>query len=304
MLLAMAFSSPAMGDALDEASVLYEAGHYAAALEILVPAAEAGNAAAQNLLGVAYDAGHGVDADSNTAVDWWESAARQGHGPARLNLGDFHERGRADHPPDIEAAITWYVRAGASKQPEAFTRLGRIFERGARGEADFDLAQQYYRGGVALGSAQSMANLGALYLTGRGVTRDYSDALALFQEGAAYGNAAAWAGLAALYINGQGVVRDVAAAHALYQSALAAGSAEAALGLAYLVRDIPGYWSGDPVQALGYCLKAMDLVDDDLDAAPFPSDCIVFSKDLQDEEQAEARAFADGLVASIQPAQD
>ena len=292
-ILALIAGVSAGADPVDDAHTLYLLGEYEAALVVLIPAAEAGNSTAQNLLGTAYDRGTGVIQDSGKALEWWEKSAKQGHGAARFNLGQFHQHGRDGHPADIETAITWYVRAGASKQPEAFTNLGQIFERGARGEPDFDLAQQYYRGGVALGSAQSMANLGTLYATGRGVTRDYSDALALFQEGASLGNAAALTGLATLYENGQGVVRDAAAAHALYQSALAAGSADAALRLAFLARDTRGYWSDDPVRALGYCLKALDLAEDH--ANEITPDCNVFSKDLKAEDEAGARDFADSL---------
>ena len=75
-------------------------------------------------------------------------SASQGFSRARYNLGlQFEHGGEGVAQPDIEKAIDWYVKAAASKNPDAFTNLGFIFESGKRGEPDFDLAQQYYRGG-------------------------------------------------------------------------------------------------------------------------------------------------------------
>lgn len=231
-----------------------------------------------------------VEVNRDKAMKLWEKSASQGFSRARYNLGLQYEYGGEGVAQDIEKAIDWYVKAAASKNPDAFTNLGYIFESGKRGEPDFDLAQQYYRGGVALGASQSMANLGALYVEGTGVTQDYSDALALFHEGALLGNANAISNLGAMYENGYGVVRDVTAAYSLYFEALYLGHPRAALNIAFLLRDEDGYWGNDPVEVLAYCLKAVDLADRADLIAEFSSDCNGFAADLSTSDKAEAAA--------------
>ena len=294
-LIAALLAAPALAGPVDDARLLYLDGDYDAAMEVLIPAAEAGDANAQNIVADAYDKGNGVQVDHDKAMELWEKSANQGFSRARYNLGLQFEHGSEGVEPDIEKAIDWYVKAAASKNPDAFTNLGFIFESGKRGEPDFDLAQQYYRGGVALGASQSMANLGTLYVEGTGVTQDYSDALALFQEGALLGNANAISNLGAMYENGYGVVRDVTAAYALYFEALYLGHPRAALNIAFLLRDVEGHWSDDPVEILAYCLKAVDLAEREDLIAEFSSDCNDFSADLSEEEKADAAALAEDL---------
>src|ERR1022692_1473847 len=49
--------------------------------------AEAGNASAQNRLGLLYDEGLGVPQDYSQAKEWFEKAAKRGHVGAQVNLG-------------------------------------------------------------------------------------------------------------------------------------------------------------------------------------------------------------------------
>jgi hypothetical protein len=57
-------------------------------------AAEQGEAAAQNNLGVMYEHGKGVSQDYMTAVKWFRLAAKQGYGTAQYNLGVMYENGK------------------------------------------------------------------------------------------------------------------------------------------------------------------------------------------------------------------
>jgi len=297
-LIAALVAGTALAGPVDDARQLYLDGEFEAALKTLIPAAEAGDANAQNIVADAYDEGNGVAQDHDKALELWIKSANQGFSRARYNLGLLYENGRDGIAPDIEEAIRWYVKAAASKNPDAFTNLGYIFESGKRGAPDFDLAQQYYRGGVALGASQSMSNLGKLYIDGTGVTQDYSDALALFQEAALLGNGNAISNLGAMYENGYGVVRDVTAAYALYFEALYLNHPRAALNIAFLLRDVEGHWAYDPVEVLAYCLKAVDLAEEDARpdlVAEFASDCNEFAVGLSTKDKADAAALAGEL---------
>ncbi len=61
---------------------------FALALHFGLMAANAGHAAAQNLVGWMYACAEGVPADSAVAVHWMQKAAAQGFAQANQNMGE------------------------------------------------------------------------------------------------------------------------------------------------------------------------------------------------------------------------
>lgn len=94
-------------------------------------AAEAGNPVAQFAFGaLAADADRDTDGellgDFETARDWWEKAAAQGHVGAALRLGDTLWEGSLGTNDGAGALAAWQ-RAAATANPEAERRLGLLF---------------------------------------------------------------------------------------------------------------------------------------------------------------------------------
>ena len=58
-LIAALVAGPVFADPVDDARQLYLDGEYEAAMEVLLPAAESGDANAQNVVADAYDKGNG-----------------------------------------------------------------------------------------------------------------------------------------------------------------------------------------------------------------------------------------------------
>lgn len=79
-------------------------------LSELQSSAEAGNAAAQNELGVRYATGDGVKVDEREAIRWFTKAAEQGNPTAQFRLGSFYWSGRGV-PQNISQAYFWTVLA-------------------------------------------------------------------------------------------------------------------------------------------------------------------------------------------------
>ncbi len=65
----------------------YDAGDYEAAYNQLLPLAEAGDAKAQNAIGIMFDRGHGVNKSLNKAIEYYSTASNIGNYQASLNLG-------------------------------------------------------------------------------------------------------------------------------------------------------------------------------------------------------------------------
>jgi len=133
--MAVAVPLGASADALDEAQTAIDAKNYTAAVALLTPLAEAGDALAQTHLAYLTFEGKGVKSDAVAAAQWYLRAAEQGEANAQYNLGVMYENGNGV-PRDVDQAADWW------------------------------------RAAARLGNAEAQYNLGALYYNGRGVPKD------------------------------------------------------------------------------------------------------------------------------------
>ena len=116
-LLAVMLAGSALAD-YQKGLDAYHAGDYATALAEWTPLAEAGDAYAQNNLGVMYDKGEGVLQDDSEAVKWYRRAAEAGDAVAQNNLGAMYGKGEGvlqDH----RLAYMWFNLAAAQGDEDA-----------------------------------------------------------------------------------------------------------------------------------------------------------------------------------------
>ncbi|MGI9393917.1 MAG: tetratricopeptide repeat protein [Boseongicola sp.] len=111
-------TSPARAE-LESGLELMNAGNYAAALEQLLPAAQEGNADAEELIGVLYASGLGVERDDIRAFEWYLRASMKGHPGAQSGVGWYYEVGRGMPVPDLVRAYMWYVLSTIGGDPDA-----------------------------------------------------------------------------------------------------------------------------------------------------------------------------------------
>lgn len=90
--------------------VAFDRADYKTALKVWLPAAEAGDADAQNSVGEIFERGLGTEPNYTVAALWFERAARQGHKGAQFNLGTLYETGKGV-PQDKAKALNWYRQA-------------------------------------------------------------------------------------------------------------------------------------------------------------------------------------------------
>ena len=155
-------------------------------LAALTKKAEAGDAIAQNNLGVMYANGEGVPKDAVKAVEWYQKAALQGEASAQNNLGAMYANGEGV-PKDAAKAVEWYQKAAVQ------------------------------------GNAIAQHNLGVRYANGEGVPKDAAKAVEWIQKAAVQGEASAQSNLGLGYANGAGVAKDIVLAYAWFNIAAAGG---------------------------------------------------------------------------------
>ena len=90
--------------------VAFDRADYKTALRVWLPAAEGGDADAQNSVGEIFERGLGTEPNYEVAALWFKRAAEQGHKGAQFNLGTLYEAGKGV-PQDKALALNWYRQA-------------------------------------------------------------------------------------------------------------------------------------------------------------------------------------------------
>ena len=111
-------AGPVFAD-IEHARQLMKAGAFEDAREELWPAARSGNADAEELIGVMYALGLGVERDDVRAFEWYLRAAMKGHPGAQSGVGWYYEVGRGMPAPDLVRAYLWYVLSTIGGDPDA-----------------------------------------------------------------------------------------------------------------------------------------------------------------------------------------
>lgn len=160
------------------------------AIASLRAAADAGNARAQVLFGIANDQfdDDPLPYNPQIAERYYRRSAEQGDA-----IGQFyHARqiwvpgGRGIDATQYAEAERWYKRSADQGFAAAQVNLGQLYVRasGVDRPADYATAARYYRLAADQGNTWAMAELGQLYLTGSGVRQDRGEGLRLLREAA------------------------------------------------------------------------------------------------------------------------
>lgn len=125
----VAVASPVFAADLEEARDLMEAGEFVAAREQFEVLARSGNADAEELIGVMYALGLGVERDDERAFDWYLRASLKGHPGAQSGLGWYYQVGRGIPTPDLVRAYVWYALSAIGGDVDAPDSLEELSPR-------------------------------------------------------------------------------------------------------------------------------------------------------------------------------
>lgn len=104
---------------LEEGKAAMAANDFKTAMAEFLPAAQAGNADAEELIGVLYAMGLGVERDDRRAFDWYLRASLKSHPGAQSGVGWYYEVGRGLPAPDLVRAYAWYTLSAIGGDPDA-----------------------------------------------------------------------------------------------------------------------------------------------------------------------------------------
>jgi TPR repeat protein len=199
-----------------------------------LPAARAGDARAQYIVGMMYLFGQDTRQDIPEGVRWLEPSARAGLPQAMVALAGLYDVGQGV-PLDTERATQLRQQAAQAGDP---TARGQISDdRTLPGQRDFrrasiltDLhlnaaALPYARKAADAGSRNGQLLLGRAYHFGLGVPVDKAAAFRLYQKSADGGLADGLRAVGYMYEFGEGIQADRKRALEYYDRAAAKGSA-------------------------------------------------------------------------------
>lgn len=127
-LMAIVSGSTANAE-LEEARDLMEDGKFIEARAALWPAARSGNAEAEELIGVMYAMGLGVEQDYERAFEWYLRSAMKGHPGAQSGVGWYYEVGLGMPSVDLTRAYLWYVLSAIGNDPDAMISQEEVVKK-------------------------------------------------------------------------------------------------------------------------------------------------------------------------------
>lgn len=134
-LALMLLATPAAAE-IEEARDLMEANRFEEAMRELWPAARSGNADAEELIGIMYAMGLGVERDDQRAFEWYLRSAMKGHPGAQSGVGWYYEIGRGMPAPDLVRAYMWYTLSAIGGDPDAAISLEEVVKKMTKEEIE------------------------------------------------------------------------------------------------------------------------------------------------------------------------
>lgn len=210
------------GSERDAASDAYMRGDFEAAVGILHPLAEAGDAKAQFMLGKAYAAGNGVSRDADKADTWFRKAVRSGR-YQHSDVGGLYAEGKGV-ARDTPRGLRWYEDGARGGDTYSLHSLGMLYQYGSGVPVDYAKAFDYHTRAVAAGALPSHDALADMYRLGQGRPVDWERAVYHMKAAAVAGSPMADADLGDYYSNAAFGGRDLALAEHHYLRSARSGN--------------------------------------------------------------------------------
>ena len=126
LAIVLGLCGEASADPLDDAHAAIKREDFAAALSVVRPLAENGDAKAQQILGRMYENGQVGPVSYQEAFRWMRRAADQGDMEAEYETGKLYRRG-GEGTSDFQESLKWFRKAAEQGHAEAQYHLGECY---------------------------------------------------------------------------------------------------------------------------------------------------------------------------------
>ncbi len=120
--------------------------------------------------------------------------ANKGHAKSQTELGSLYLCGFGLVEKNIDSALSWFLKAESSHDPDNFYSLGMLYESNFNGpnrsfEASdekskhyYEMAFEFYKKRALQGNVEAMYKISEMYSTGLGVDKNESEAKAWYDK--------------------------------------------------------------------------------------------------------------------------
>jgi TPR repeat protein len=227
--------------------------------ELLIAAADSGDALSQTTYGYRSYVGDGVPQDFEKAANYFKMAADQGHAVGQYNYGVCLRNGHGV-ARDLVKAAEYYKMAADQGHAGGKCGYGFCLQNGLGAVQDFVKAAEYYKMAADQGHAGGQNNYGLSRQNGRGVANDFVKPAEYFKIAADQGHADGEFNYGVCLEQGLGVTQDFAKAARYYKMAADHGHARGQYNYGVCLRNGNGV-ARDSVEAAKYYKMAGDQVD-------------------------------------------
>ena len=213
----------------------YQRGLYLTALELALPRANAGDAAAQTLIAELYQNGLGVAQNTKEATEWYRIAAKSGNREAQFAYGVKLMKGE-DVPQDMETGLEMMKASAEAGHSVAMFNLANHIVAERPTSAGYRKALPLFEEAAKAGVADAFYALAHIYREGltNGI-QDMPKAIHWLTRAARAGIDTAQVELGIMLANGKDVPKDEAAAISWFRIAAGSGNVIARNRLAHLL---------------------------------------------------------------------
>lgn len=213
----------------------YQRGLYLTALELALPRANAGDAAAQTLIAELYQNGLGVAQNTKEATEWYRIAAKSGNREAQFAYGVKLMKGE-DVPQDMEAGVEMMKASAKAGHSVAMFNLANHIVTERPTSAGYRKALPLFEKAAEAGVADAFYALAHIHREGlaNGI-QDMPKAIHWLTRAARAGIDTAQVELGIMLANGKDVPQDEAAAISWFRIAAGSGNVIARNRLAHLL---------------------------------------------------------------------
>ena len=207
----------------DYAFGAYQRGYFLTALELALPRAEEGDAAAQTLIAEIYARGLGVAQNTERAAGWYQLASNNGDRLAAFELGMLYQDGIGVPRNRQRAAELFNISAEAGYIPAKYN-LALLHVEGVYADPNLTRAAALMKEAADAELPEALYDYGAMLLEGAGLAPDVEQGADYIRRAAEAGLADAQVDYATLLYLGQGVEQDIEAAATWYGIAAGQGN--------------------------------------------------------------------------------
>lgn len=195
--------------------------------------AKLGDAKCQNLLGIWYNKGIGIEKNYELALEWYKKSSEQEYAKAYSNLGDLYYYGEGVGE-DLEKAVEYYTIGANLNSPICMYNLAYCYYSGEGVEKDERKAFDLYKKSAELGYCPAQEELGKIYKRGlMGKKESPKMSFNWYFKAAEQGSDTGEFYMGYFYAKGYGVKKDVNQSFEWYSKAVKHGNPHALNNFAY-----------------------------------------------------------------------